>query len=94
MHRELVFYVHSIEQPTLLFLEMANWRSVLRQKMVDKPCIIPCLILLVLEELHWPCTTLIRYVCVLFTAVVVISEKMLFYEIIICVNVFRVNHAI
>jgi len=34
-------------------------------------------------------------VCVsLFTAVVVISEKMLFCEIIVCVYLFRVNHAI
>ena len=30
----------------------------------------------------------------LFTAVVVISEKMLFCEIIVCVYLFRVNHAI
>ena len=60
------FYVHSIGQLILLFLEMANWRSVLRQKMVEKQCVTMCLNSLVLEELHWLCTIQIRYVLLHF----------------------------
>jgi len=54
--------VHSIEQLTLLFPEMENWKSVLHQKMAEQPCTTQCLILLALEVWHWPCTTQMLYV--------------------------------
>ena len=67
--------MHSIEQLTLLFLETENWKSVLHRKMVEQPCSTPCLISLVLEVWHWPCTTQTLYVFLAFCFFLILSEN-------------------